>query len=970
MRFAAGLALAAFGAAFAVASACRATEPPAHPMLRIDTPTHAGMVRRLAVDAPRNRLFTAGDDKTIRIWRLPHGRLERVLRVPIDAGHEGKLFALAVSPDGRIVAAGGWTGWEWDQRASLYLFDADTGDMVRRVTGFPEAIGAANFSRDGRFLAVGLQTTGGIRLLRTTDYATVAGDAEYRDKIMALDYAADGRLAVVALDGYLRVYDPQLRLVARVRAGPGQMPSIVRFSPGGHEIAIGHIDAPAISVLDALDLRVVASPDTQGLVATADLSDLAWTADGALYASGTAADGHGGYVFRWAERGRGRSYGWRVADQRITDLHGLPDGGVAFAAEDPTVGILGRDGTRRLALRPDLADFRGARDAFRVSRDGARVQFPYDVAQQRQAGFSLRARELRRVSQADDDLRPPTLASSRFVFDLPAKGGRLVVNGVGTKLMDYELVRSHAFAPDDATLVVGTDWNVRALGADGLERWKAATTGTAWNVAVTGDGRTVVATLADGTIRWYRIEDGVEYLALFPHAASEEWIAWTPAGYYVSSNYGDNLVGWHLNRGGDRAADFFRAVQFERVLYRPDLVDAALRGRGILTGAIPAVRGARFDITGLDAIAPPMLRVEARDASGGSGRATLRITARQRALPMEDLAVFVNNVPVLAGGARELEGADRAAFARELVVDLPERENLVRVEVTSGVSLGLAETYVDRPDGGPREPRPGTLYVLAVGVNEFPGLADAGLAYAARDAAEVARVLSEQGRNHFAAVRASVISDLAGDRPDRARIVAALRDFARNATADDTVVLFLASHGLSDDAGNYYFVPRDARQEDVAAVRRGTDGNVPSLIGWHTFFDALRGAAGRRLLVVDTCRARGIEGRLDLHTLSKRSASSRFALLVASKASEDSQEYPPTRHGLFTHALLEGLGGASDADGDGRVTLQEVFAYVVPTVERLHDRSIGPQTPQLLAPEPLPATALTRATSSRVSARH
>ena len=519
---------------------------------------------------------------------------------------------------------------------------------------------------------------------------------------------------------------------------------------------------------------------------------------------------------------------------------------------------------------------------------------------------------------------------------------------------------------DNATLAVGTDWNVRAFGTDGAERWKTATSGIAWNVAVTRDGRTVVATLSDGTIRWYRIEDGAEYLALFPHPASEEWIAWTPAGYYVSSGHGDDLVGWHLNRGKDRAADFFRAAQFERVLYRPDLVDAALRGRG--AGAASAVRGVRFDIARLDEIAPPAVRVAASAAGSPGGRVTLRVAARHRTLPMEDLSVFVNNVPVLAGRSRLLEGPDRAEFARELVVDLPERENHIRVEVGSGASLGLAEAYVDRPDA-PAAPvrRPGSLHVLAVGVNAFPGLGGADLAYAARDAAEVARVLSEQGSGHFTSIRARVISDLAGAPPDRARILSELADFARDAAAEDTVVLFLASHGLSDEAGNYYFVPRDARREDVDAVRRGPAGDASSLIGWRTFFDALRGTAGRRLLVVDTCGARGIEGRLDLHSLAKRSASSRFALLVASRADEDSQEYPPARHGLFTHALLEGLKGASDADGDGRVTLQEVFEYVVPLVERLRDPSIGPQTPQLLAPEPLAGMPLARGRGPRTS---
>ena len=100
-----------------------------------------------------------------------------------------------------------------------------------------------------------------------------------------------------------------------------------------------------------------------------------------------------------------------------------------------------------------------------------------------------------------------------------------------------------------------------------------------WQVVVSADGRSIVAAVGDGTLRWLRAEDGVEYLAAFVHPQTLEWIAWTPQGYYVSSVRGDQLIGWHLNRGRDRSALFYRAVQFERLLYRPDIVDAAFAAR-------------------------------------------------------------------------------------------------------------------------------------------------------------------------------------------------------------------------------------------------------------------------------------------------------------------------------------------------------------------------------------------------------
>ena len=136
--------------------AAHTAEPGTTPQLRVETGMHTTLIRRVLPDLPRNRLITCSDDKTIRVWQMPQMRLISVLRVPIDTGHEGQLYAIAVAPDGKAVAAGGWTGWDWDKKASIYFFDIANGELIRRLGGFDNVVNALAWMPDGKHLAVGL----------------------------------------------------------------------------------------------------------------------------------------------------------------------------------------------------------------------------------------------------------------------------------------------------------------------------------------------------------------------------------------------------------------------------------------------------------------------------------------------------------------------------------------------------------------------------------------------------------------------------------------------------------------------------------------------------------------------------------------------------------------------------------------------------------------------------------------------
>jgi len=107
---------------------------PAGPYLRIETGLHTGDIKRIDVDRAERYLITGSLDKTVRVWDLTDGTLLRTLRVPMGSGNLGMIYAVALSPDGRTIAAGGWTG-PIAGTDVIYLLDRATGVIKHRITG-------------------------------------------------------------------------------------------------------------------------------------------------------------------------------------------------------------------------------------------------------------------------------------------------------------------------------------------------------------------------------------------------------------------------------------------------------------------------------------------------------------------------------------------------------------------------------------------------------------------------------------------------------------------------------------------------------------------------------------------------------------------------------------------------------------------------------------------------------------------
>ena len=505
----------------------RAQELPREPILRIDVGQHASTIWAINTDRAGRWIVSSSADGTARVWNAATGQMERVLRPPIEAGRTD-LFAIAISPDGTLVACGGETG-------GVYLFLRTKGEIVGHAELPQDKVWGLAFSPDGGMLAatlLGGRGKGGLRIFaldKTGNPSSpgsmpislrlIAEDHDYGETVLSVDFSRDGRGLVTTAGDAVRLYE-----LGRVNEGSrtsvaippkvtlrtplAQGPLTAKFSPDGSKVAVGFAGA-FVAVFSANDLHLLYAPDVHDIVSGGrmhgDLSVVAWSRDGGFL---FAAGGYNGpsyedmvpmLVRRWAAGGQGRAVDFPVgAATEILSLVSLPDESLAYGSVDSTLGMLGPDGRQAWLVRSSLVDWRATRHSgdctgsFRLSQDGSTVAFNYNSsAGAEPATFSLATRSLI-FRQADASLSPPRVSAPGLDLRSWCDKGRIPTLN-GKRVAIDEDSSSHAtsvaIAPDGQSFLLASPVELGRVGYDGSDIWHGLSSEILWAVNIAGNGR-------------------------------------------------------------------------------------------------------------------------------------------------------------------------------------------------------------------------------------------------------------------------------------------------------------------------------------------------------------------------------------------------------------------------------------------------------------------------------------------------
>lgn len=990
-------ALAGAGAAFGQQLA-------SEPVFALNAPFHAGFVLHLAVTPDERQIVTAGFDKTIRIWDAQTGELLRRFFVPVRDAGDGRITALALSPDGEHLAVGGGLFGFGAGKAVIIVSLAD-GRIVHSLSGFRQIPRTVNWSKNGALLAVGMDGHEGpsrIHVFETASWKRVFDDRDIVGRVDAIEFRRDGRFFATTnngrVDSEVFLYGPDgdsFRRVARKSVGSKGAFRAAWTADERHLYVGGH------SFLSGDDLAALGFPQGGGRPPAADgFSVMRESPDGRrVYAAFHGRIADAGKLRRYRDGSLTAYDEILIPDGRVADLAVLRSGKLVYVAQNGAVAAFDADLQPLWRHAGQSPWFAGAPQRLKVSADGRWITLPLPPGtKDRELAFNLYEPRFERPSNLAQTWIEPL--SGRPGIELRHWRGsvRGTVNGIDLpRAHGREAALSAAVHSSEPALLYGSNHGrLRKVTAQGKPVWGRALAAEVSAVQLIEAAGLVVAASEDGFLRVIRWSDGVTVVSYYLQAPERKWIAFSNGGYFECGVGAEDLAGWIVNRDAGRVADFYPLSRFRERFLLPGVakssleagdgskgVERALEARGRYSGEkrqdsatrVDAIREAemaqRAEATRAEHRAsaddadpetaedfppptasmlgpaadqlPPAIDVISPGLAVAVSEPKLALTLRLRT-PAGAPVTAVTTRVVSASQVSPGPPAIPVGEEQTLVVSLPREDAVVQISATnrwgSSVPVAVRARYAGKP--APAAPAKGVLHLVAIGVSDYDN-PRYRLGLAAKDARDFGRLLEGQQGGLYDKVDLTLLTDKAAAKVAVEQALGKLRD---DVGPRDTTFVFLAGHGINDEAGEYLYLAKEA---DLSRLR-------DTGISFRHLRQILAGLPGRIVLFVDTCHAGNVLGDLraglsrDNSSAVNELASAEHNIIVfaSSTGAQESIEDAAWGNGAFTKALVEGLRGAADFSKRGRVTYKQLDAYVADRVEELTKGKQTPVTPVLV----------------------
>jgi hypothetical protein len=221
----------------------------------------------------------------------------------------------------------------------------------------------------------------------------------------------------------------------------------------------------------------------------------------------------------------------------------------------------------------------------------------------------------------------------------------------------------------------------------------------------------------------------------------------------------------------------------------------------------------------------------------------------------------------------------------------------------------------------------GRKYALIIANTKYsdPGLAQ--LTAPGKDAEDLAKILNDPGICGFDEVR-TVLNE------EEHVVRNAIDGFLDEKHPEDLLLLYFSGHGIRDERGTLYLAVRNTNLKRLRVTAIKSDFIRETM-------DQTR--SRRQVLILDCCNsgafAQGTKSAVGTSVGTATAFDSGYGriILTASDSTQFAWEGDKiignTQNSLFTHFLVKGLLGEADRDGNGQITVDELYDYAYEQVK-------------------------------------
>ena len=212
-------------------------------------------------------------------------------------------------------------------------------------------------------------------------------------------------------------------------------------------------------------------------------------------------------------------------------------------------------------------------------------------------------------------------------------------------------------------------------------------------------------------------------------------------------------------------------------------------------------------------------------------------------------------------------------------------------------------------------------FALVIANTEYNDPSLAQLSAPGKDAEDFARVLRDKEIGAFDDVNILL-------NHSSSAVNEAIDEFFDEKKPDDLLVLYFSGHGVRDELGSLYLAVKNTIHTRLRSTAIKSDYI-------RDVMDQSR--SKRQVLILDCCNSGAFAQGTKAFTGGSIGTASAFEggygriILTASDSTQFAWEgdkvIGETDNSLFTHYLVEGLEGEADLDGDGRITVDELYDY-------------------------------------------